>query len=218
MLSLAAIVGPASVHGQTTPTTTTAPPAESRLTSAEDGWLDVSGFLDEKYGFLPVVMPITEPAVGYGAAAGLLFIDQPLGKAQAEFKRPNISAVGGFATENESWGAAVGDMRMLLDDRLQTLAAAVTSSINLNFYAIGDEPALEDDPLHYTLEPRIGIVQGKFQLGESRFWAGLGFVYATTDVTFRAPDATPLFTCTRTSRCAALIGRIPGFDLGTRGT
>ena len=49
------------------PHSTTAP---SKFRSAEDGWLDVSGFLDEKYGFLPVVIPITEPAVGYGAAAG----------------------------------------------------------------------------------------------------------------------------------------------------
>ena len=28
--------------------------APSLFKSAEDGWLDVSGFLDEKYGFLPV--------------------------------------------------------------------------------------------------------------------------------------------------------------------
>ncbi|HEY3494662.1 MAG TPA: hypothetical protein VGK73_08260, partial [Polyangiaceae bacterium] len=48
---------------------------------ADDGWPDMSGFLDEKYGFLPIVMPITEPAVGYGAAGGLLFITKPLGAA-----------------------------------------------------------------------------------------------------------------------------------------
>src|SRR5262249_27441710 len=29
--------------------------------SEEDGNFDVSGFLDEKYGFLPIVLPITEP-------------------------------------------------------------------------------------------------------------------------------------------------------------
>ena len=46
------------------------PAAPSKFFSAEDGWADVSGFLDEAYGFLPVVIPITEPAVGYGAAGG----------------------------------------------------------------------------------------------------------------------------------------------------
>jgi hypothetical protein len=46
----------------------------SQFRSPEDGWLDVSGFLDEEYGFLPVTIPITEPAVGYGAAVGLMFL------------------------------------------------------------------------------------------------------------------------------------------------
>jgi hypothetical protein len=39
------------------------------LYDAQDGWLDLSGFLDTAYGFVPLVMPITEPAVGYGALA-----------------------------------------------------------------------------------------------------------------------------------------------------
>ena len=39
-------------------------PDDPRFWSKEDGWFDVSGFLDEKYGFLPIVLPITEPAVG----------------------------------------------------------------------------------------------------------------------------------------------------------
>src|SRR5215471_17978154 len=74
------------------PETTNSP---SRFRSAEDGWLDVSGFLDEKYGFLPVAIPITEPAVGYGAAVGLAFINKPMGEARPGFDRPNITLVGG---------------------------------------------------------------------------------------------------------------------------
>jgi hypothetical protein len=80
-----------------------ATPAPSKFRSAEDGWLDVSGFLvDEKYGFLPVVVPITEPAVGYGAAVGLAFISQPLGGARAGFGRPDITFVGGLGAEEWS--------------------------------------------------------------------------------------------------------------------
>jgi len=78
--------------------------APSKVLSADDGWLDVSGFLDEAYGFVPLVIPITEPAVGYGAAGGLAFIDKPKGEAQAGFGRPNITAVGGLGTENGTWG------------------------------------------------------------------------------------------------------------------
>jgi hypothetical protein len=76
--------------------------------SPEDGWLDVSGFLDEKYGFLPVVIPITEPAVGYGAAGGLAFISKPLGGAQEGLGRPNITFLGGMGTKNPAVYIQVG--------------------------------------------------------------------------------------------------------------
>ena len=39
----------------------------------QDGALDVSEFLARDLGFLPLVIPITEPAVGYGLAAALVF-------------------------------------------------------------------------------------------------------------------------------------------------
>src|SRR6185295_8235883 len=53
----------------------TNPPSKFR--SAEDGCLDVSGFLAQKYGFLPIILPITEPAVGYGGGGGLMFLSKP---------------------------------------------------------------------------------------------------------------------------------------------
>src|SRR4029450_1208424 len=57
-------------------------PAPSKFRSSDDGWFDVSGFLDEKYGFLPLIIPITEPAGGYGAAGALTFFDQPRGETR----------------------------------------------------------------------------------------------------------------------------------------
>jgi outer membrane protein assembly factor BamA len=163
----------------------------SKFRSAEDGWLDVSGFLDEKYGFLPVVLPITEPAVGYGAAGGLAFINQPLGEAQAPYDRPNITFVGGLGTENGSWGVVAGDVRHWLDDRVQTMAGVVYASVNLDFFGIGQNSLLANDPLRYNLEPKGGMFQGKYRLGDSRLWAGLGYAFAITTVEFEAPAGTP---------------------------
>jgi len=59
------------------PATTPAPKAAqkepSKLISPDDGWFDISGFLGEKYGFVPIALPITEPAIGIGLAAGITF-------------------------------------------------------------------------------------------------------------------------------------------------
>jgi outer membrane protein assembly factor BamA len=164
--------------------------APSKFFSAEDDWVDVSGFLDEAYGFLPVVIPITEPAVGYGAAGGLTFISKPLSDAQAGFGRPNITIVGGLGTENGTWGAMVGDVRHWFDDRLETQAGAVYTSANLDFYGIGKDRALDNSPLRYNLEPKGGVVRAKYRIGDSRLWAGLGYAFAATRVTFDAPAGT----------------------------
>src|SRR5262245_34425292 len=87
------------------------PSSPSKFRSPDDGWFDVSGFLDEKYGFLPLIVPITEPAVGYGAVGALAFLNQPLGGARASFGRPDITIAGGAATENGTGGVLVGDVR-----------------------------------------------------------------------------------------------------------
>jgi outer membrane protein assembly factor BamA len=171
-----------------------APPAtetSSKFLSAEDGWLDVSGFLDEKYGFLPVAIPITEPAVGYGAAVGLAFLNQPLGEARPGFGRPDITIAGGLGTENGSWGTVLADVRHWLDDRLQTQVGLTLLSVNLDFHGIGEDRLLDRRPLRYTLRPIAGSVRVKYRLGDSPVWAGLGYTFAATRVTFDAPAGTP---------------------------
>jgi outer membrane protein assembly factor BamA len=166
-------------------------PAPSKFRSTDDGWVDLGGFLDEKYGFLPVAIPITEPAVGYGAAVALAFISQPLGEAREGFGRPDITLAGGLGTENGSWGLMVGDVRHWLHDRLETQIGITHLSANLDFHGIGQDSLLDQHPLHYTLEPTGGVVRAKYRLGDSTVWAGLGYAFAATRVTFEAPAGTP---------------------------
>jgi outer membrane protein assembly factor BamA len=165
--------------------------SQSKFYSPDDGWFDMSGFLDQRYGFLPVLVPITEPAVGYGAGLALAFIDKPLGAAKSGLDRPNISAVGGLYTDNESWGALVGDSRYWFNDRLQSTAGVAYASVNLDFYGIGDDALLRDNPLRYNLESRGGLVRGKIRLGNTRLWGGLQYAFLRTTVSFEAPAETP---------------------------
>lgn len=165
--------------------------APSKLRSTGDGWLDLDGFIDESFGFVPIVLPITEPAIGYGAAGGLAFIDKPDGETRTGFGRPNITAIGGMFTENDTWGVMAGDMRHWQEDRLQTLVGIGYASINLDFYGIGDDNGLQSQPLSYNLEPLGGLLQAKYRIGESRWWAGLAYALANTQVQFDAPASTP---------------------------
>jgi hypothetical protein len=159
--------------------------------SAGSGGPDLGGFIGSKFGFLPLLIPITEPAVGYGAAAGLAFIKQSAKKDPSELDRPNITFVGGMATTNGSWGAAVGDIRYWLGERLQTVAGLVYASVNLDYYGIGKDIRLENAPLRYNLQPTGGTVQAKARVGSTALWAGLSYLFARTQISFDAPAGTP---------------------------
>lgn len=180
--------------------------------AAADGWPDLSSFLDEKYGFLPLVFPITEPAVGYGVIGGLAFISKPLGAARDGLGRPNISFVGGMVTENGSWGVFAADMRHWLDDRLQTLAGAVYAEVQLDFHGLGKSSLLADDPLRYQLGPKGAAVQARYRLGETLLWAGLRYAFAVTQVSFEAPASTPGLPDYDSSSRAAGLTALTSYD------
>ncbi|HSU57194.1 MAG TPA: BamA/TamA family outer membrane protein [Candidatus Dormibacteraeota bacterium] len=178
----------AQTNSSSAPQITNAP---SKFRSADDGWVDISGFLEQKYGFLPIVIPITEPAVGYGAAGGVMFLSKPLPNAEAGLGRPNISIVGGLGTANGSWGALAGDMRYWCEDHLQTMVGLVYASANLDYYGIGSDRRLQDDPLRYNLEPKGGVAQARYRFGDSRIWGGVSYAFSATKVSFDEPSGTP---------------------------
>src|SRR3954468_17175536 len=70
----------------------------------DDGAFDVSNFLSTRVGFLPIAMPITEPAVGYGLSLGLTFLhDTPQAVnypgQPPRVIMPSITAIFGAGTE-----------------------------------------------------------------------------------------------------------------------
>lgn len=86
----------------------------SRFFDPDDGQFDLSHFLEHPYAFLPIPIIVTEPAVGYGVGAVGMFI-RPREQAGHEgWSRPDISAVGGLATERLR---ADGDSRVRLAEQ-----------------------------------------------------------------------------------------------------
>jgi len=191
-VALAAIALASSEAAARTAASATTATAEqaSPFFSEEDGWVDVSGFLDEKYGFLPIVRPITEPAVGFGAAGGLAFLSKPLGAAKDGLGRPDITAVMGLGTENGTWAAGAFDMRYWADDRVQTQAGIMATSINLDFYGVGESSPSSVHPLEYNVRAAGGLAQVRFRPFDLQLWGGLGYAFARTDVEFSLRDAT----------------------------
>ena len=162
-----------------------------RFTDTQDGWFDLSNFLDTAFGFVPVVMPITEPAVGYGAAGALVFIDRRESDSPGADIRPNVTAIGGMVTENDSQGLAAGHLGTWLDGRLRTQVGIADVDLNLEFFGLGGESTTGGDPLDYGIDARGGIAGASYRWGESRVWLGARYALVNTTVAFGAPGSTP---------------------------
>lgn len=158
------------------------PPDATINTGLNDGMFDMSDFLDKPYGFIPVVMPITEPAVGAGLAVVPVFINKPAGGG-----KPDIAGAGAMRTSNGSEGFFGGYSGYFDDQKLHVLAAVMKMSVNLDFYSLGSSFSHRDDPLRYNLDVTGGLVGFDHRLGDSRFSMGLKYFYANVDATFADP-------------------------------
>ena len=157
----------------------------SRFKDPDDGRFDVSGFLDTAYGFVPLLIPITEPAIGYGAVGALVFIHGDPPEPGEEFTRPTISTVGALRTENgtRGWfGANLGTWR---DGRLRTIAALGDVDLNLEFFGLGSDRT--SGGLGYSLKGKGGVLGGNYRLADTQLWLGVRYASVDTSITLEAP-------------------------------
>jgi len=135
---------------------------------------------------------VTEPAVGYGAGIAGMFLRPRREAGEEGWARPNISAVGGLATENGTWAAFAGDASRWMDGRLRTLAGGGTGQVNLDFYGLGFEPSTFNEKVRYTLQFSGAVAQMNWQLAPKSPWAlGLRYVYADVNPKLRENPAFP---------------------------
>jgi hypothetical protein len=160
--------------------------APSKFKDPDDGRFDVGGFLDTAYGFVPLLVPITEPAVGYGAVGAAVFIHGDSPTPGEEFVRPTMSAVGALRTENGTRGWFGGNLGTWWDGRLRTIAALGDIDLNLEFFGLGGD-RVAGDGLGYSVKAKGGVLGGNYKLGSSQVWLGLRYVSVDTDVTLEPP-------------------------------
>ena len=163
-----------------------------------DGKLDASNWLLSKKGFLPVPIIITEPAVGYGAGAALLFFhpkkDEPYQKQvernlqeTSERKKPalppSISGIVGLGTENGTWAAGGFHFGSWKQDRFRYTGGVIYPSVNLTFYGGGDSPILQNG-LDYNLEGWFLLQELLLRIKNSNFFLGPRLIYYNIDSRF----------------------------------
>ncbi len=159
----------------------------------KDGALDTSEWLVERKGFLPVPIFVTEPAVGYGLGAALLFFheskkDKQERLAESDDERlslpPSISAVAGAYTENDSWFVGGGHFGSWRDDRMRYIGGLGGASLNLRFYGAGIDPTIDSGGSRFNIEGGFLLQELTFRIPGTRLFLGGRYQFFTSEIVF----------------------------------
>ncbi|PJX32001.1 hypothetical protein SB00094_00179 [Klebsiella variicola subsp. tropica] len=165
------------------------PPGDAAdLFDAEDGMLDMSQYLAEnRYGFLPVPLAITEPAIGYGGGLFGLFLHGKGSRESGQFIPPPLTAFGGAATQNGTWFIGGGHRHTWQHDRIRYLVGAGYANVNLDIYS-GDTGGFRHGKSVQTETKGIAALQKLlFRVGDTPVFLGASQVYARADVSSDNP-------------------------------
>jgi len=148
-----------------------------------DGAIDLSHFLKDLNGVLPILSPITEPAVGYGlVGAGLYFIAKDE-KEDKSYQAPDIAGLGGGFTENGTWFAGAGYIGFWNNDKLRYRGAMAVGDISLEYFRRENTPLLKKSE-EFEVSGFVFLQQAVFRIANSNFFAGAKYKLSHANVSF----------------------------------
>ena len=150
----------------------------SQFKDPDDGRLDASSFLaDNAYGFLPMPIIITDPAVDGGlGVAGLFFheTDEQKEKRLEALRTaddgakylltPSVSVLAGAVTGNDSWFAGGGHMGFFKQGRIRYMGGGGYGDVNLDFFGFGEVEMIR--PIELNTKAFLVMQSLKFQIGD----------------------------------------------------
>lgn len=142
-----------------------------------DSAFDVSSFLYKPEGFIPIPLVITEPAVGIGGGAALVFFNP---NEEMEHAPPNLTGVAGLGTANGTWGAGLFHLHIFKDDKIRVMGAAAKANINIDYYG-NQSDYLSQHPVGLNMDAWIFFARSMFRVASSNFFLGADYTLFTTD-------------------------------------
>ncbi|WP_072055576.1 BamA/TamA family outer membrane protein [Aliivibrio fischeri] len=156
-----------------------------------DGKLDMGEYLAENaYGFLPVPILITEPAVGYGFGFAGVFLHESEKQREkrkqlaatsldggAQLLTPAITVAGGLATENGTWMGFIGHRRTWNKDTIRYMGGLAYGDMNMTFYrqknnAGALEPIVGNSGVEFGMRGGGGMQQLQFRIDDTPLFLG----------------------------------------------
>lgn len=146
--------------------------------------------------FLPLPFVVTEPAIGEGLGAGLIYFhrqpseEQPKVTSGKNLKntskhgKPPPTATGLFAmyTNTETFAFGIGHSGKSPTDRYRYIGAAAGMQVNATTY-------VNDRPIDFTLDGTVFYLNGKRRWGETNIFIGASASYLDSTTQFKNKNA-----------------------------
>ena len=185
--TLALLLAAAAVAALLVPGQATADGFLSQFRDTLDTSFDMSQWLSNAYGFMPVVSIITEPAIGPGASLGLMFLNRDRGEVgRLMTQPPAVAALVGVYTANDTWGVGGGYQDYWKNDSIRYRGGLAYVSVNLRYYP----PILEgimDEGIEFNMKGGGTLQELAFRIPQTRLFLGGRYVFFRDKVTVEIP-------------------------------
>jgi hypothetical protein len=160
------------------------------LKDSIDGAFDVSDYVIDANGFVPIPYFITEPALGgFGIALIPVFInkrppylDSVKGKLVRTPVAPDISGGIGLYTVNNTWGMIGFRSGTLVKSRIKYRIGGGYMNLNMSFYRTFDQLGEKEMKFNFKLVPVF--LQAIKRIGFSNWYAGFKYLFLKTDARY----------------------------------
>ena len=162
------------------------------FTDPIDGNLDMGEYLAENaYGFLPMPILITEPALGYGVGFAGVFLHESEQQREkrkqlaatsldggAQLLTPAITIVGGLVTENGTWMGFIAHRRTWDKDSIRYMGGLAYGDINMTFYRQKNnsgalDPTIGSRGVEFGMNGGGGMQQLQFRVDDTPLFLGV---------------------------------------------
>ncbi len=151
----------------------------------QDGAFDVSEWIIDYNGFIPMPIIITEPALGgFGGALVPIFIKQNK-PVEVDGKiypmPPNTTAAFGGYTLNGSWAVGAGRMAVIPKWKMRYTVGAAYMDVNMNYYFTVDK-LNKDVDVEFNIKAIPIYLSAVRELKDPRFTLGLEYMFMHSDL------------------------------------
>ncbi len=160
-----------------------------------DNCFDLSDFVINKKGFVPMPIIITEPALGgFGGALAPVFI-QPNKPKEVNGKviplPPNATALFGGYTLNDSWAVGGGRSASIPKWGLRYAIGGAYMNVNMDYYFHPDK-LNKDVEAEFNIRSIPVFFSVTKQLKDPRYSVALRYLFMHNDLEVKTPAAGPL--------------------------